>query len=744
MSAQNGTVETPSSASRAALNVATPPAILLVGNPNSGKTTLFNALTGARAKVGNYPGVTVERRVGKLRLAEGQPKVELVDLPGTYSLSARSAEEQVAVDAVLGREVKAPDAVVLVLDATALARGLYLATQIADAGVPVVYALNLIDEADRDGIEIDGAALSERLGAPVVKVSASKRTGLDDLRAAVLSVLEGERVAAPLALEPATEADVAKVETAFTGAPGNWTPRQLRTWAIWAMLSVESDDELRGIPEAVRNTVLRLRSEAKTAGRDLDFELIAPRYARIDQVLGETLTQRESRERSVTDRVDDVLTHPVWGFLAFAAVMALVFESLFAWSDPAIGLIETGVAGLQDLVVNLMPAGALRDLIVDGVVAGVGNVVVFVPQIALLFLFIGILEDSGYLARVAFVIDRLMGGVGLHGKAFVPLLSGFACAVPAVMATRTIENRRDRLLTMLVLPLTSCSARLPVYVLVIATVFREGATVGIFGLGAVVLFSMYMLSIVAALVVAFVLRRTVLKGPKPTLVLELPHYRMPVLQNLIRNTWERVRSFLTEAGTVILAMTIVLWGLLTYPHSDAIEAEMAQSRTVAEASLSGAALEEELARIDGQEAGAQLEYSAAGRVGKAMEPLIEPMGFDWRIGVGILGAFAAREVFVSTLGVVFGIQDADEESKPLRQHLQTATRADGSPLMSPLVGVALMIFFVLACQCMSTIAVVKREAGGWKWALFMVGYMTALAYVVTVGVYQVGSALGFG
>jgi ferrous iron transport protein B len=443
--------------------------------------------------------------------------------------------------------------------------------------------------------------------------------------------------------------------------------------------------------------------------------------------------------------VDAVLTHRVGGTLAFAAVMMVVFQALFSWSEPAIAAIEESVAAVQAWISGLMPPGPFTSLLVDGVIAGVGNVIVFVPQIALLFLFIGLLEDLGYLARAAFVIDRVMRAVGLHGRAFVPMLSGFSCAVPAVMATRTLEHRTDRLLTMLVLPLTSCSARLPVYVLVTATVFAPGTRLGVLSAGAVALFAMYALSVVAALAAAAVLRRTVLRGPAPTLVLELPPYRLPVTRVLLAGVWHRLRTFLVDAGTVILALTIILWALLSYPKSAEVGARADEARTtVAGEPLTNPERDERLAAIDSQERGAQLRHSVAGRIGHLMEPIIAPLGFDWRIGVGILGAFAAREVFVGTLGIVFDIGEADETNEPLRQVLRAATWPDGSPLMTPLAGVSLMVFFVLACQCMSTVAVVRRESGTWRWPLFMVAYMTVLAYTASLIVYQGGRALGWG
>ena len=389
--------------------------------------------------------------------------------------------------------------------------------------------------------------------------------------------------------------------------------------------------------------------------------------------------------------------------------------------------------------------GPFTDLVANGIVAGVGNVVAFVPQIALLFLFIGVMEDVGYLARVAFVIDRVMGRVGLHGKSFVPMLSGFSCAVPAVMATRTLEHRTDRMLTMAVLPLMSCSARLPVYVLVIATVFRPDARVfGFASAGAVALFSMYLLSVTAALTAAAVLRRTVLKGPRPTLVLELPPYRRPVARVLLRNTWRQVRAFLVDAGTTILALTIIVWALLSYPRHPAAEGRFdARRAAIEQTTPAGPVRDARLEALAGQKHGEALRSSVGGQLGRVLEPVLEPLGFDWRIGVGILGAFMAREVFVSTMGIVFDINDADEQNQPLRDALRGATRADGTPLMTPLTGIALMVFFVLACQCASTLAVVRRESGSWRWPAFMFAYQTSLAYVAALVVYQGGRLLGY-
>jgi len=724
------------------------PLVLVAGNPNSGKSSLFNALCGTRTKVANYPGVTIERRSATMQ-AEGAGEVEVVDLPGTYSLAARSPEEQIAVESLMGRGVQRPDAILVVADATALARGLYLTLEVLEIGRPVILVLNMADEAARDGIVLDVPALERLTGARVVQTVASQGVGVDELRRVVAEVLGHPRpVPAPaLTLSPAVRADVEAL-AAFIMTE-RWLTHQTEAaaWARWLLLSVEADgsDGLTGIPATLREAVVGIQQRASDAGRDIDLEIIASRYRLVDEWMTAASAVPRAERRSLTDRVDAVLTHRIGGVVAFGLVMLVVFQALFTWAEPAIEAIESLVALVQDGVRAVMPPGPLTALLVEGVVAGVGNVVVFVPQIALLFFFIGLLEDLGYLARAAFVIDRVMRAVGLHGRAFVPMLSGFSCAVPAVMSTRTLEQRKDRLLTMLVLPLTSCSARLPVYVLITATVFDAGSSVMGIRSGALALFGMYALSVVAALLAAGVLRRTVLPGPAPTFVLELPPYRRPVLSFLLQGVWQRVRTFLIDAGTVILALTIVLWALLSYPRDPEVTAQAEADRAAVMAlALNDEARQARLDDIDSRESGAHLRNSVAGWLGRAFEPVIAPLGFDWRIGVGILGAFAAREVFVGTLGVVFDISGADEANEPLREVLRQATWPDGSPLMTPLAGVSLMVFFALACQCMSTVAIVRRESGGWRWALFMVAYMTVLAYAASLLVYQGGRWMGWG
>ena len=694
------------------------PRIAIAGNPNTGKTSLFNRLTGKSARVGNYPGVTVEREEGRWRLP-GRV-VDMVDIPGTYSFAARSAEEQVAVRAVFGLDgAPRPDLVLLVVDATQLVRNLYLAVQLAEANLPFVIALNLIDVARKQGIAPDPARLAEAFGVPVVAVSAHTGEGLERLATTVGVALDDlPRPDIDLAYSPELEADLdALVPYAAAATPGEG-----RALALWSLLSVEEGDELLDVPPAVRTQVAAIRARATAAGRDPDLEIVSTRYHWVEAFDFGVAPAKAGP--STSERFDRFLLHPVSGGLIFLGVMTLLFQALFTWSDPLVRLVEAGFSWLGSTVEGALPPGVLNDLLVQGVINGVGSVIVFLPQILLLFFLIGFLEDSGYMSRVAFLVDRLMRSIGLHGKAFVPMLSGYACAVPAIMATRTLERRRDRLLTMMMVPLMSCSARLPVYTLVVAVVFPPGASILGIPSRVAAMVAMYLFSTGMALLAAGVLGRTLLRGPNIPLLLELPPYRMPRLATVVRQMWMRAKSFLTEAGTTILAATLVLWGLLYFPRYEPPPGT--PERTM------------EVARAD------QLAHSAGGQLGRAITPIIEPLGFDWKIGVGLVGAFAAREVFVSTMGVMYGIgEDADETSAGLRSTMQAETRDDGTPLWTPLTGLSLMVFFALSAQCLSTLAVVRRESHSWRWPALLFVYMTTLAWSASAAVQGVGHLFGF-
>lgn len=721
---------------------ASKPLVVLVGNPNTGKTTLFNRLTGQNARIGNYPGVTVERRSGSSKL-DGNKLVEVVDLPGTYSLSARSAEEQIALWAVLGQgQYQKPDLCVFVADATQLARNLYLAIQLCELGLPLIIALNMIDEAGENPPNTE--ALEKLLGVPCVAISARRGTGMSALLAAMERAVGAgpapERrlsAALPIAYPAELLRDARELSHALPqGLRGDEGRDQ--ALALWALTSIEEDDELSEIDPGLRRATLALRAASQ---RDLDQEVIAPRYAFIDEHLPELYRrhERHPRKRQLSERADRILLHPVWGFALFVLVMLVVFQSLFSWSDPAISLIEDAFGALRGALEARLPAGIFREFLTQGLISGLGNVLVFLPQILLLFFFIGLLEDSGYMARVAYLMDRIMKSLGLHGRAFVPMLSGFACAVPAILATRTMERQRDRLLTMLVIPLMTCSARLPVYTLIIGALFPPSRVFGFVPVQGLMMVGMYLFATLMTLVTAGVLGRTAVKGRRVPLILELPPYRLPSLSGTLKMMWERAWSFLREAGTVILACTVALWVLLSFPRVD--PPQDTATTTAAAAVVQKHAPNAPLSAQPPPPS--PIAQSYGGRLGHAIEPALKPLGFDWKIGVGLIGAFAAREVFVATLGLVYGIDETGDDEAPLRSRLRAETRPDGKPAYTPLMGLSLLIFFAIACQCMSTLATVKRETHSYRWPAFMFAYMTVLAYLMSFTVFQVGRLLGF-
>lgn len=709
-----------------------PAQVALAGNPNTGKTTLFNRLTGSQGRVGNYPGVTVELSSAPLELGPGAGTVEVIDVPGTYSLVSRSRDEQVAIDALLGlQHHPRPDLVVCCVDATNLSRNLYFVLQAQELGLNLVVALTMIDEVADDAPT--AAELSDKLGCPVVGVIARTGQGVDGLKQAIAAQLgrgKGQAVMR-FAPSPALKAQIDAVRAAL---PSSWPASD--GLAVWALMSVDEGDELV-LPEVVRQAV-REAVPGPDAGAAIDDECVRGRYAWIDGNILPPATI--TKTRALTERVDRVLIHPVFGFAIFLLVNLMIFQALFSWSEPAIAAVEALFEWLSASVASVLPENLFSELLVEGVIGGAGSVVVFLPQIMLLFFFVGLMEDSGYMARVAYLMDRIMKAMGLHGRAFVPMMSGFACAVPAIMATRTMERQRDRLLTMMVVPLMTCSARLPVYTLIIGALFSPEATwFGIPVQGGLMV-AMYLFSVIVALAAAFVLSKVLLPASSSALILELPPYRLPRLIDVLRMMWQRARSFLTEAGTVILACSIVLWFLLSFPRVDA----GAERDGTPESDLVVAprVLEQ---RGETDEASAQIRNSYGGRLGQAIEPVIAPLGFDWKMGVGIIGAFAAREVFVATMGIVYAAgEDATEEDEGLRDKLRNDKRPDGSPAYTPLVGLSLLVFFALACQCISTLAVVKRETHSYRWPAFLLVYMTALAWAASFMVYQGGRLLGLG
>jgi ferrous iron transport protein B len=720
--------------------VPAPRRIAILGNPNAGKSTLFNRLTGLRQKVGNYPGVTVEKKVGSCELPSGRG-VEVIDLPGSYSLQPGSPDETIVRDVLLGlqSDTPPPDLIVFVVDATHLDRHLYLALQVIEIGRPFILALNMMDAATARGIRIDARALELQLGVPVVPISAARGEGLGHLRRLM------DRDIEPSARRfrrwpPHLERVIHSLEARLPRRP-LLPPRGREDLALALLLDDGEDDALaRSVPPEVLDDLQILRRRLDHVAPAWRSDDVQGRYEAISEILARAvLSPGESRDRT-RERIDRVLTHAWLGPIAFVLLMGAVFQSVFAWAQPAMDGIDLLVAGLGSALESAMPDGPLRSLVVDGVIAGVGTTLTFVPQIAVLFFFLSVLEDSGYMARAAFIMDRLMGRVGLPGRAFIPLLSSFACAIPGIMATRVIDNRRDRLATIMVAPFMSCSARLPVYALIIGA-FVPNRWVGFVTLPGITLFAMYFLGIVAAVAVAWALKRSVLRGGRSLYVMELPPYRMPSWRSTVLTVWERSLLFVRNAGTVILAITVVLWFLASYPRGGpqarAIESQAAEARAAGDL--------ERAASLEHQLPGVSLAESYAGRVGHALEPVIRPLGFDWRIGIGLVTSFAAREVMVSTMATVFNLGDADQHMGSLRQKLREAVDpATGARAYTPLVGVSLMVFFVLACQCMSTVAVVRRETHSWRWPIFMLVMMNALAWLASFAVFQGGRLMGFG
>ena len=610
------------------------PLVAVAGSPNAGKSALFNALTGARQKVGNYPGVTVERHSGRLMLADGRP-VELVDLPGAYSLDPASPDEAVTRDVLLGKQKgeRTPDALIIVIDASNLDNHLRFALQLVELGLPTIIALNMVDLAKRDGLELDPKRIEAELGVPVIETVAVRKRGIAELHA-----------------------------------------------ALDDMLSTPACPVAERVPTDLIQLQRRARDIAKAA------------------------VLNESPVRRWTHHLDSILLHPVAGPVILAAILFVMFQAVFAWSEVPVGWIESGMALLGQAASDLLPAGLLRSLVVDGVIGGVGAVVVFLPQILILFFFILLLEASGYMVRAAFLMDKLMHGAGLSGRAFIPLLSSFACAVPGIMATRTIDNPKDRLTTILVAPLMTCSARLPVYTLIIAAFIPDRTIAGGVGLQGLVLFGLYATGVLGALAAALTLRRTITRGGGSSFMMELPKYQMPLLKDVAIGLYQRAMIFLKRAGTIILGTTVLLWALASFP-----QAEPGQS---------------------------QVEASVAGKIASGIEVVVKPIGFNHDISLALLPAMAAREVAVSAIATVYSIDASDEEAAaaPLAERLQGR--------WSLPTALAFLAWFVFAPQCISTIAVTRRETNGWKWPLFMVGYLFALAYIAAGATYWTAIALG--
>jgi ferrous iron transport protein B len=726
------------------------PVVAFVGNPNTGKTTLFNALAGMRQRVGNYPGVTVETKRGHMTV--GGRVFDLIDLPGTYSLAPRSPDEMVAVDLILGQQPgePRPDVVVAIVDASNLDRNLYLTTQALELGVPVVLALNMIDLAAKQGIRLDAARLEKQLSIPVVPVQANKGKGLERLKEAVAAaVREGVRGTPRVRFPDAFEQEVIALREALGGdTPAYLVRRLLLDVGGYAESRLARRPASSSPGQPLPDLLRAARQRLAAAGCPVPAVEARSRYAWIREVTAGCVQRPAQRPVTWTDRLDRVLTHRVWGVLIFLGLMFLVFQSIFLWATPLMDLIKAGKSVLGDGLRDILPPGPLASLLTGGVLEGVGGVLVFLPQIVILFAFIAVLEDCGYMARAAFLMDRLMARCGLNGKSFIPMLSSVACAVPGILATRVIENRRDRLATILVAPLMSCSARLPVYTLLIGAFIPTDTWLGGW-LPGLTLFALYLLGLVLAPLVALALKRTLLRGETPVFILEMPQYKRPSLRTVLRRVGDSGWAFVRRAGTLILASMIVVWALLYFPNTDpggvSYETRLATLRAE-QASAPDAEAKEAKAQAVNALQGEWRRQSLLGRMGRAIEPAVRPLGWDWKIGMAALASFPAREVVVGTLGIIYnlGEGEAEELRDPLAKALREATWDDdpGRPVFTVPVALSLMVFFALCCQCASTLAVIKRETNSWRWPAFTFAYMTALAYVGALLTYQIGSLFG--
>ena len=792
--------------------------VAICGNPNSGKTTIFNAITGLNQKVANYPGVTVERVTGRFTVGKDNPQqFNLVDVPGTYSLAAYSPDEYIAASTLYGEAEgqSLPDVIICVIDATNLERGLYLLFQVLEIGRPIVVALNMIDLAQKRGIQIDFEKLSKAIGGyPVVPVVGNRGHGIDRLKRETAKMVAAppETIQARL-YDNVTENVLAELDLRFG------SKRRTRAHYLRIIFDVNGPAEKQFIrregPKASK-ALRRGRAAIQEACTSLSIAETTPLTRKAVEVFKSAVTVDHSRERILSEKVDRYLLHPVLGPLVLLLTVALIFQSIFSWAQPFMEMIDKLFTGLADWAAMLIPEGPMQSLLTDGIIGGVGSVLIFIPQIAILFIFIAVLEDSGYMSRGAFLVDRMFRWCGLSGKSFIPMLSSFACAVPGIMATRTIEDRKLRFITIMVAPLMTCSARLPVYAIMIAAFVPYKSCFGLFNLQGIVLMLLYLLGVVVAVVVSFVMSKTFLRTERGTFLMDMPSYKMPTLKSVTIRVLNRVKSFIVRAGTVILAITIIIWALSYYPRSQAVDTEFdrqeaallvqydfvkttararlaelvrsqpedatdpsgAISETFAEAqdeahlseckarlladypahealveTLSGLRLleiqqQEALLALGNERAGKHLRDSYLGRMGRTVEPAFRPLGWDWKITMATLASFPAREVIIATLGTIYNLgAGIDAESASLVDKMRQAKWEDGpkkgKPVFTLAVALSIMVFFAICCQCGATVVTIKQETTSWYYAVFAFGYMTVLAYLLALVVYQLFAGMGF-
>lgn len=700
--------------------------VALVGNPNTGKSTLFNLLTGLNQKIGNFPGITVDKKTGYCKLPSGKT-AEIIDLPGTYSLYPKSKDERIVFQVLADERNNAhPDIIVLVADSTNLRRNLLLFSQVADLGKPMLLVLNMADMAKKEGISIDVDKLAERLGVQVVSISARKEEGIAQLKKAIAQTTTVATQNSSIETKDFAPKAIEEIKRKIGVDNDYYALQILHQHEHLSFFTAKEQEEIETIEVSNSFDTVKLQGEETVA-----------RYKHLSKVLNDVVTDTGAERKFIlTDQIDAVLTHKIGGFIIFFFILFFIFNAIFSWSSVPMDMIEGGFATLTEWGHEYLPAGVLTDLLLDGVVAGLGGIIIFIPQIAVLFALISILEDTGYMARVTFMMDKVMRKFGLSGKSVVPMIGGIACAVPSIMSARNIENWKDRIITIMVTPLISCSARLPVYTLLISLVVPNEKVLGFLNLQGLALMGMYLISIAAAILVALVFKFILKAKERSYFIMELPVYRMPRWKNVLFTMYEKSKAFVVEAGKVIIAISIILWVMSTYGPSQRFEAIDAKYNNIEATSTDSV----QLASLERDRAAEKLENSYAGIVGKVIEPAIKPLGYDWKIGIALITSFAAREAFVGTMATIYSVEGAeDSEAGELRLRDKIAAAKDpetGLPIFTIATAFSLMLFYAFAMQCMSTVAIVYRETKSWKWPIIQLVYMTVMAYVAALIAYQ--------
>ena len=693
--------------------------VALIGNPNTGKTSLFNQLTGLTQKVGNYPGVTVDKKQGTCKLSATQNAV-ITDLPGTYSINPTSVDESIVLKTLLKKDIKeSPDVILVVADVENLKRNLLLFSQIKDLEIPTVLAINMVDQMNRKGISIDLTALKEELNTEVVLISARKNQGIEAVKAAIIKC--------HVAAKATPMCDNKKIDPAYFEELKAINPNYT-LYELWLMVTQKNFPE--EISKQEKEKLLSFNKDVSKLKKYQHKETIY-RYQEINKILKNTYLVDKSKAKDLRAKLDKVFTHRIFGYFIFLFVLLLIFQSIFDWSSLPMDLIDTTFAELSDFARSSLPTGVLSDLIVEGIIPGIGGVIIFIPQIAILFLFIAVLEETGYMSRVVFLMDKIMRRFGMNGKSVIPLISGTACAIPAIMATRTISSWKERLITILVVPFTTCSARLPVYAILISLIIPDTKIFGFYNLQAFTLLMLYALGFGTAILAAYILQKTLKTKSNPFFVVEMPNYKLPSVKNVLFDVLEKTKSFVLGAGKIILALSVVLWFLASNGPESYKNAEQNTIEKVANKNLGADELQQKIAAV-------KLENSYIGIMGKSIEPAIRPLGYDWKIGIALITSFAAREVFVGTLATIYSVGSDDENTATIKEKMRSEIHpTTGKKIFNFPAGMSLLVFYAFAMQCMATLAIVKRETKTWKWPLIQLFGMTGLAYVCSLIVFQI-------